>query len=73
MFSLCEGIGTLFYCTLDNFNEEFDLLMLKCLFKSVRTIASVGTESESFRHFHILFHFIDNMILYNLLWLLYLR
>jgi hypothetical protein len=43
------------------------------LFKSVCAIASVGTESESFGHFHILFHFIDNMILYNLLWLLYLR
>ena len=46
--------------------------MFKSLFESVSAVASVGTESESLGHFHILFHFIDNMILYNLLWLLYL-
>jgi hypothetical protein len=44
--------------------------MFKSLFKSVSTIACVGAESEGFGHFHILFHFIDNMILYNLLRLL---
>jgi hypothetical protein len=51
---------------------ECDLLMFKSLFKSVSAIPSVGAESEGLGHFHILFHFIDNMILYNLLRLLYL-